>query len=60
METVPPLRLSPDSPPTVAYDDVVDSSMPLSPNRVQIGRSLEVSDEESVYNVSPVTPGFLM
>ena len=66
METVPAAtppdlgQMSPDSPLTVAYDDVVDSSVPLSPNRVQAGRSLDVSDEGSVCNVSPVTPGFLM
>ena len=39
METVPPPdlgRLSPDSPRTVAYDDVVDSSVPLSSNRVKV------------------------
>ena len=52
--------MSPDSPLTVAYDDVVDSSVPISPNRVQVERYLDVSDEGSVFNVPPVTPGFLM
>ena len=67
METVPAAtppdlgRMSPDSPLTVAYDDVVHPSMPISPNRVQVGRSLDVSDEfQMCSNVSPVTPGFLM
>ena len=66
METVPAAmppdlgRMSPDSPWTVAYDDVVDSSVPISPNHVQVVRSLDASDEGSVYNVSPVTPGFPM
>ena len=53
-------RMSPDSPQTVAFDDMVDSSVPLSPNRVQVGKSQYVPDEGSLFNVSPVSPGFLM
>ena len=53
-------HMSPNSPLTVAYDDMVDSSVLMSPNRVQVGRSLDVSDEGSVFNLSPVAPGFLM
>ena len=34
--------------------------MPLSPNRVQVGNSQDVPDEESLFNVSPVTQGFFM
>ena len=33
--------------------------MPLFPNRVQAGRSQDVSDEGSLFPVSPVSPGFL-
>ena len=47
METIQlssPLRsgqLSPESPQTIAFEDMGDSSVPLSPNRVQVGRSQE-------------------
>ena len=50
METVQPStppdsgQMSPDSPQTVAFDDMVDSSVPLF----------------NLFNVSPVTPGILM
>ena len=66
METVQPStpldsgRMSPDSPPTVAFYDMVDSSVPLSPNCVQVGKSQDVPNEGSLFNVSPVSPGFLM
>ena len=53
-------QLSPDSPRTIAFEDSLDSSVPLSPNRVQAGRSQEVLAEGSLFNVSPVSPGFLM
>ena len=58
----PPLsgQLSPASPQTVAWEDLGDSSVPLSPNRVQVGRSQDVPDEGSLFHVSPVSPGFLM
>ena len=62
METIQPVtppdsvQMSPDSPQTVAFDDMV----PMSPNRVQVGKSQDVPDQESVFDVSPVTPGFLM
>ena len=32
----------------------------MSPNRVQAGRSQEVPDDGSLFNVSPISPGFLM
>ena len=35
-------------------------SVPLSPNRVQAGRSQEVPEDGSLFNVSPVSPRFLM
>ena len=53
-------QLSPDSPRTIAFDDMGDSSVPLSPNHVQAGRSQDVPDDGSLFNVSPVSPGFLM
>ena len=58
----PPMsgQLSPGSPRTVAFEDLGDSSVPLSPNRVQAGRSQEVPEDGSLFNVSPVSLGFLM
>ena len=58
----PPMsgQLSPASPWTVAFEDLGDSSVPLSPNRVQVGRSQDVPDDGSLFHVSPVSPGFLM
>ena len=53
-------QLSPESPRTIAFEDLGDSSVPLSPNRVQAGRSQEVPEDGSLFNVSPVSPGFLM
>ena len=52
--------MSPDSPQTVGFDDMADSSVPLSPNHVQVGKSQDVPDEASLFHVSPVLPGFLM
>ena len=45
---------------SVAWEDLGDSSVPLSPNRVQPVRSQDVPDEGSLFHVSPVPPGFLM
>ena len=58
----PPMsgQLSPGSPRTIAFEDLGDSSVPLSPNRVQVGRSQEVPEDGSLFNVSPVSPGFFM
>ena len=53
-------QLSPGSPRTIAFEDLGDSSVPLSPNCVQEGRSQEVPEDGSLFNVSPVSPGFLM
>ena len=53
-------QLSPDSPRTIAFEDLGDSSVLLSPNRVQAGRSQEVPEHGSLFHVSPVSPGFLM
>ena len=49
---------SPVSSQTLAWGDAGDSSVPLSPNRVQAGRSQDVPDEGSLFHVSPVSPGF--
>ena len=58
----PPMsgQLSPGYPRMVAFEDLGDSSVPLSPNCVQAGRSQEVPEDGSWFNVSPVSPGFLM
>ena len=58
----PPMsgQLSPGSPRMVAFEDLADSSVPLSTNHVQAGRSQEVPEDGSLFNVSPVSPGFLM
>ena len=45
---------------TLAWGDAGVSSVPLSPNRVQAGRSQDVPDEGSLFHVSPVSPGFLI
>ena len=52
--------MSPDSPWMVAFDDMADSSVPLTPNRLQAGRSQDVPKERSLLHVSPASPGFLM
>ena len=44
---------------TMAWGDVSDSSVPLSPNRVRVGHSQDVPEEGSLFHVSPVSPGFL-
>ena len=53
-------QLSPDSPRTIAFEDLGDSSVPLSPNRIQAGRSQEVPEDGSLFSLSPVSPRFLM
>ena len=46
----PPLsgQLSPRSPATIAFGDLGDSSVPLSPNRVLAGRSQEMPADGSL------------
>ena len=58
----PPLsgQLSPASPQMVAWEDLGDSSVPLSPNRVQAGRPQDVAEEGSLFHMSPVSQRFLM
>ena len=50
---------SPASSQTLALGDAGDSSVPLSPNRVQVGHSQDVPEEGSVFHVLPVSPRFL-
>ena len=54
----PPLsgQSSPVSSQMMAWGDAGDSSVPLSPNRVQAGRSQDVPDEGSLFHISPVSP----
>ena len=52
------IRSSSASSQTLAWGDADDSSAPLSPNPVQAGRSQDVLDEGSLFNVSPVSSGF--
>ena len=58
----PPLlgQFSPRSPVTISFEEQEDSLVPLSPNRVQAGRSQEMPAECSLFGVSPDTPGFVM
>ena len=58
----PPMsgQLSPGSPRTVAFEDLGDSSVPLSPNRDQAGRSQDVPEDGSLFHVSPVSPEFMI
>ena len=51
----PPLsgHLSPQSPAMIAFEDLEDSSTPLSPNRVKIGRSQQMRAYGSIFGVSP-------
>ena len=44
---------------TLAWGDAGDSSVPLSPNRVQAGSSQDVPEEGSLFHVWPISPGFL-
>ena len=45
---------------TIAFDDLGDSSVLLSPNRIQAGRSQDMPADGSLFGVSPDTPGFVM
>ena len=44
---------------TLAWVDAGESSVPLSPNHVHVGRSQDVPEEGSLFHVWPVSPGFL-
>ena len=54
---LPSLGLSSSSSsPTLPWGTAQDSSPPFSPNRVQKGHSQDVSAEDSLFNVSPLSP----
>ena len=60
METIPPIASADSgrmSPPTVAFEDLSVSSVPMFPNCVWVDNSQDVPEEEPVFEVSP---GFLM
>ena len=50
----------PGSPQMIAFEELGDSSVPLSPNCVQAGRSQEMPADGSLFCVSPDTPVFMM
>ena len=52
-------RSSSSSSPTLPWGAADDSSPPFSPNHVQAGRSQDVPDEGSLFNVSPLSPGLV-
>ena len=66
METVQPAtppdlaHMSPDSPLTVAFEDLAVSSVLMSPNCVRVENSPDVPVEGPVFEVSPDTLGYLM
>ena len=59
METVQPvlppdaMLMSPNSPQTVACEDMAVSSVPISPNRVREDCTQDIPDEGTVFEVSP-------
>ena len=50
--------MSPDSPQTIAFEDMAVSSVPMSPNHVRDENSQDVPDEGTVFEVLPDTSGF--
>ena len=48
---------SPSPSPTLLWGAAEDSSPPFSPNRVQTGPSQDAPDVDSLFNVSPLSPG---
>ena len=52
-------RSSSSSSQALAWGEADESSARLSPNCVQAGRSQDVPDEGSLFNVSPISPGFV-
>ena len=50
----------PGSPQTIAFEELGDSSVPLSPNCVQAGRSQEMPADRSLFGVSSDSPEFVM
>ena len=66
METVQPatppdvVQMSPNSTQTITFKNITNSSMPMSPNRVRVENSQDIQDDGTLFDVSPVTPRFLM
>ena len=66
METVQPttspdsVQMSPDSPPTVVFEDLSVSSVPMSPNCARVENSQDVPEEGPVFEVSPDNLSLLM
>ena len=57
-ELLPSFGLSSPSPsPTLPWGAAEGSSPPFSPNRVQAGPSQDAPDEDSLFTVSPLSPG---
>ena len=52
--------MSPDSPQTMAFEDMAVSSVPMSPNCVRAENSQDIPDEGPVFDVSPDMSGFFM
>ena len=50
----------PGSPQMIAFEELGDSSVPLSPNCIQAGCSQEMPADGILFGVSPDTPGFVM
>ena len=60
-ELLPSFGLSSSSSsPKLPWGTAEDSSLPFSPNCVQVGHSQDVPDEGSLFNVSPLSPGFFV
>ena len=60
-DLLPSFGLSSPSPsPTLPWGTAEDSSPPFSPNRVREGHSQDVTDEGSLFNVSPLSPGLVV
>ena len=58
---LPSLGLSSSSSsPTLPWGTAEDSSPPFSPNHVQKGHSQDVPAEDSLFNVSPLSPGLFV
>ena len=53
-------QLSPESHRTIAFEDLGDSSVALSPDRVRAGQSQEATEDGSLFDLSPLSPGILM
>ena len=57
--SLPPSGQSSTPSQLIAWGEAGDSSVPLSPNHVQVGCSQDVPEEGNLFHVSPVSPEFL-